>query len=117
MRAFSVLGLTFLALGVGVGATLADTTSNPGSISPSSEQNSLTGNVLGANFNPMQLIHNANFMNGRDATMFNEEAGENITNATDDYKDLLLQWWQQQKGSHNPSATVITPAQGTPPQP
>ena len=52
------------------------------------EQNPLYG---GSNFNPMDLIHNANFFNSRSGADFAEDTNKNIDSAADDFKKQQLQ--------------------------
>ena len=63
------------------------------------EQNPLYGNGI----NPMDLIHNANLLNGRSAADFMEDTNENLDQATDDFKKLQLERMQQQQLESNPS--------------
>ena len=42
-------------------------------------------------FNPMDLIHNANFLNGRTSADFAEDTNKQLDNATTDFKQQQLQ--------------------------
>lgn len=54
----------------------------------SNEQDPLYG---GSGFNPMDLIHNANFFNGRNSAEFAEDSNNHLDNAADNFKKQQLQ--------------------------
>lgn len=58
---------------------------------PQPYQNNEVNPLYGTSgFNPMQLIHNANFMNGRNGLEFAEDADKNINSAAEDFKQQQL---------------------------
>lgn len=58
-------------------------------------------------FNPMQLIHNANFLNGRNGDEFAEDTNKNINSAAEDFKQQQLKRMIEMQKQQ----------QSTPPQP
>jgi Tfp pilus assembly protein PilV len=68
----------------------------------SNEQNPLYGE---SGFNPMDLIHNANFFNSRTGADFADDTNKNIDTAASDFKkqqlQRLMQMQQQQDTLNN----------------
>lgn len=68
----------------------------------SNEQNPLYGD---SGFNPMDLIHNANFFNNRTGADFADDTNKNIDTAASDFKkqqlQRLMQMQQQQDTLNN----------------
>ncbi len=52
----------------------------------SNEKNPLHGNGI----NPLELIHNANFFNGRNGADFAEDTNRNLDSAAEDFKQQQL---------------------------
>ncbi len=63
--------------------------------------------TFGSGFDPMQLIHNANFRRSRNGAEFAEDTQNNLNNAADEFKKLqqqrLLEQTQETESQINPS--------------
>jgi hypothetical protein len=91
-----------------VSNSLAQSTTSATEGYQSNEQNSSFGNTnFGNGFNPIQLIHNAQFLNNRSAQEFWQESDRNLNTAVDDFKRIqqekILQ--QQQQNNNTPSTS------------
>jgi hypothetical protein len=100
MKKMTKLTLTLtVGLGVIVGlgqASLAQSVNNTNEATPfpTNERDPLYGGD--GSFNPFNLIHNANFSTGRDASQFYQDTKENLNNATNDFKRLQRERLQNQ---------------------
>ncbi|BAQ64543.1 hypothetical protein [Geminocystis sp. NIES-3709] len=70
----------------------------------SNEKNPLYGNGI----NPMELIHNANFLNSRTGEDFAEDTNRSLDSAAEDFKQQQLKrMMEMQKQQESPSPEVI----------
>lgn len=86
---FTTLTITLGFIGFSQNSLNAQSITNNQQPQPyqSNEVNPLYGT---SGFNPMQLIHNANFLNGRNSNDFAEDTNKNIDNAAEDFKQQQL---------------------------
>jgi hypothetical protein len=59
---------------------------NPNQPNYQSNERSTTGDSTLGNFNPLQLIHNANFQRSRGSTEFQEDSQLNMNQAAEEFK-------------------------------
>lgn len=71
----------------------------------SNEKNPLYGNGI----NPMELIHNANFLNGRSSTEFAEDTDKNLNSAAKDFKEQQRQRMMEMQKQSSPSSPPRSP--------
>jgi hypothetical protein len=103
---FTTVTITLGFIGFSQNTTHAQSITNNQQPQPfqSNEVNPMYGT---SGFNPMQLIHNANFLNGRNQNDFAEDTNKNIDNAAEDFKQQQLQRMMEMQKQQ----------QSTPPQP
>ncbi|AFY39096.1 hypothetical protein Lepto7376_2842 [[Leptolyngbya] sp. PCC 7376] len=58
------------------------------------------------NFNPFDLIHNSRLNSGQSSEQFQAASDEKIDDAAANYRESLLQYFQQQKANSAPDAEV-----------
>ncbi|MGK7943101.1 MAG: hypothetical protein AB4058_01360 [Microcystaceae cyanobacterium] len=72
------------------------------------EVDSMGESTFGGGFDPMQLIHNANFRRGRNGAEFAEDTRNGLNDAAEEFKRLqqqrMLEQTQEAESEVNPSA-------------
>ncbi len=68
------------------------------------EQSATQSSSFGNGFNPLDLIHNANFRRSRGAQEFVEDTQNGITNEAEKFKRLQQQRLQQQNSNSQPES-------------
>jgi hypothetical protein len=72
------------------------------------EVDSMGESTFGSGFDPMQMIHNANFRRSRNGAEFAEDTQNNLNNAAEEFKRLqqqrILEQTQDAESQVNPAA-------------
>jgi hypothetical protein len=104
MKTRFLLSATLLGTVVFIGSAVAQS-QNPTQPNYQSNERSTTGDSTLGNFNPLQLIHNANFQRSRGSSEFQEDSQMNINQAAEEFKRKQREQLQNSPASSTQPAT------------
>lgn len=104
MKNLLILGATLLGTTAFIGSAIAQQAPNSNQSGYQTNERSATGSSTLGDFNPLNLIHNANLQRSRGSAEFREDSNTEINRAAEEFKR------QQRERLQNPQTPNSTPA-------